>query len=268
MGLLSGLGGLASALGSVLDSTGWLSHSSAKSNAKYGAQLGTQQQAYMLQQEPSLRRKGLEAAGYNPMLALGDLGGASASAVPVHGSVGSHDYDGFGQALRDELLQGERDVQKSQDDKIKAETDLTRERSESERLNRKLNFAKTVAGVVGSALGAKMLFDKVKKLPQNLTRAQWATHVRDGLRNVRTRPGASAAQRALVDSGSILPILGKAAGLSAGSAIGYAAFQQAIGRAMLSSGIEPTPNIKQVRARIRGLGSWRTKYVSAKRKHN
>lgn len=84
----SATSGIGSALGGWAAEGLGLNDSTREANAEYQAQLLAQQYAYYIQglkESPSAYREGLEAAGYNPILAVN----SGASAGSFHGSGGS-----------------------------------------------------------------------------------------------------------------------------------------------------------------------------------
>lgn len=107
--------------------------SDSKSERRQFSDYQYQQYLNSLLESPSAQRKGLEAAGYNPMLALGSIGGSSfsGSALP-DGFGGVSDFVGSAKQANDLLedikrkREEESDIRKAEANKIEAEADKTR----------------------------------------------------------------------------------------------------------------------------------------------
>ena len=263
---MSLIGGIASVIGGALDATGWLSHSSAKSMAKYQEELGVRAATEAARKVPSAQRAGLEAAGYNPMLAVAGTSPGSPGAMPS-GHVNSSN---LGKDIREGVNQMK--LLESEKESVDANTNLTNERSKTEKVNRILNVAKTVAGAGFSAYGAYRAAQALKNLANNPNAAKAAKTLGKALSGADSAKAA----RSAIDAKQVKQILGLSAspllpstiaGPIAGGLVPLG-MHLGVGKYLESKGYEPPPpNPRELRHRTSGLGSWRSS-PARKRRHN
>lgn len=187
MGFFSSLGSAFSsaASGGVLGNWdgGWSTYSSGKSRTKYAAETALRYGLKSLEESPSSARKGLEDAGFNPLLAVGSGIGSSSGlsgsfAEPNSSSAAKLDLDGFKGFLsgekkdmaRNEVKKGEEtnELIKAQKENVEEETRGKKIENDLKRLGttaKVLGAASVAAGVGVSAYKAAKTYSDVKHSP-------------------------------------------------------------------------------------------------------
>lgn len=187
MGFFSALGSAMSgaASGGVLGNWdgGWSTYSSGKSRTKYAAATALRYGLKSLEQSPSSARKGLEDAGFNPLLAVGNGIGQSSGlsgsfAEPNSSAAAKLDLDG----LKGLLSKEKKDIAKNEVTKgeetnelIKAQKENVKEETRGKKIENDLKGVGTAAKVLGaasvaagvgvSAYKAAKTYSKVKHSP-------------------------------------------------------------------------------------------------------
>ena len=191
------MSGLGYALGAGISALGSLGNTFLSSYLGNKSSKKSQARAYRywqssLKEGPELTRQGLEAAGYNPMLALGSVGGQAFSAnsspsfAPVGDVVGSakqgaelanlieKGYKLQNKKLEKEIENLDSDLSTKEAQRLQTESNTSLLRSQTDRTDLAygrdiVDTAASVAGTVGSLYSAKAMRDIARSPKETVT---------------------------------------------------------------------------------------------------
>lgn len=242
-------------LGKIFSGVEKSSNKKAYKQAQKYAELQYQYMLRSARELPLATREGLEAAGYNPLLALGSTGGAS-SAV----SVPSDNY------VHKDTFREVNPLILSQLSNMEAERQATKARTTQTKVNTITDILKTVTSAAGAAILAKQVFGK-KGVGLSTPAFRGRGNLNGGtpeVVNLTKEPSKVAAALGAVAQGAV------AASASALPALGAAGAHYTLGKALLKAGAYD--GVKgagkaETNHRMRGLSIFR-KSAPNSRKHN